>query len=179
MGRGRSSGAGAVSSRGERSAWRPTALQREYRQVLDLAKEQAQLIVDSDGTGLVVQLQSEAEFDRGLGEYVACVGRFLAVAKANAGRPAAEWASQTDFPYLAVFDADEVNEFRRELLAFTFDAAQRRTLRSLKGNLRAWESTAGIYGQPEVMTQMLADLDEDDYVEVLPPAEEAAAEDAR
>lgn len=158
----------------ESATWRPTSLQREYRKVLDLAKLDAQVIIDSDGTGLVVQLKDTAEFHAHLTERVALAGRFLAVYSANGGRDPAEWANQTDFPYLAAFDADEVEEFSRELLAYTLDAAQRGTLESLEGNLRAWRSTAGIYESPEALARMTADFDPGDITEVFPPSEQEA-----
>jgi len=161
--------------RGERAAWGPTALQREYRKVLDSAKHEAQLIIDSDGTGLVMQLRDDADFYADLGDRVAQVGRFLAVYRANAGREPDQWANQTDFPYLAAFESDEVGEFSRELLAYVLDAAQRGTLENLEGNLRAWESSANIYEHPEVLAQMTADLDLSGIVEVFPPSEEAVA----
>ena len=41
-------------------------------------------------------------------------------------------------PWLAAFSSDEVEEFARELMANTFDAAQRGTLEHLDGDLRAW-----------------------------------------
>jgi hypothetical protein len=69
----------------------------------------------------------------------------------------------------AAFPSDEAGEFARELVADTFDAAQRGTLEHLEGNLRAWDSTAGVYGQPDAMRTL---LDLDGIVEVLPPSEE-------
>jgi hypothetical protein len=160
--------------RATRSTWGPTALQREYRAVLDSAKAHAQVIVDSDGTTLVVQLKDEADFHAGLAERVAQAGRFLAVHRANAGREPREWAQQTDFPYLAAFDAEEVDEFSRELLAYTIDAAQRGTLENLEGNLRAWRSSADIYEDPQVLAQLTAELDTAELVEVHPPSEKQA-----
>jgi hypothetical protein len=44
-------------------------------------------------------------------------------------------------------------------------------LEQLEGNLRAWESTAGIYGQPDVMRALHAPVDLDKLVEVFPPSE--------
>jgi hypothetical protein len=66
---------------------------------------------------------------------------------------------QTGYPWLAAFSGDEVGEFVRELVADTFDAAQRGTLEYLEGNLRAWDSTAGVYGQPEAMRALLSPID--------------------
>jgi hypothetical protein len=163
-----------AARRGPRSSWGPTALQREYRAVLDQAKAHAQVIVDSDGTSLVVQLKDDADFYAGLSERLAQTGRFLASLRANAGREPSEWVNQTDFPYLAAFDAEEVEEFSRELLAYTLDAAQRGTLENLEGNLRAWKSSADIYENPALLAQLTADVDLGDLVEVHPPSEHQA-----
>lgn len=152
-------------------AWRPTALQREYRKVLDSAKLQDQVIIDSDGTSLILQLRDKAEFHHDLSAQVAKAGRFLAVYRANLGNPPAEWANQTDFPYLSSFDSDEVEEFSRELMAYVLDAAQRGTLENLEGNLSAWRSTASIYENPEVLAHMTADFDPAEIIEVFPPSE--------
>jgi hypothetical protein len=75
------------------------------------------------------------------------------------------------YPWLAAFSSDEVGEFARELVADTFDAAQRCTLEHLDGNLRAWGSTAGVYGQPDAMRALLSQVDLDGIVEVLPLSE--------
>lgn len=157
-----------------RSSWGPTALQREYRVVLDSAKAAAQVIVDSDGTSLVVQRKDDADLHRGLSARLAQAGRFLATLRANADRDPREWANQTDFPYVAALDSEEVEDFARELLAYTVDAAQRGTLENLEGNLRAWESSAGIYEDPTLLEQLTADLDPTDFVEIHPPSEEHA-----
>jgi hypothetical protein len=44
-------------------------------------------------------------------------------------------------------------------------------LEHLEGNLRAWDSTAGVYGQPDVMRALLSPVDLDGILEVLPPSE--------
>ena len=167
--------AASAQSRKDSVTWGPTSLQREYRKVLDLAKADPQVIVDSDGTSLVVELKSKSEFHTQLRHRMAQAARFLAVYRANTERTPAEWANQTDFPYLVALDSDEVEEFSRELLAYTLDPAQRGTLENLEGNLRAWRSTAGIYESPDVLAQMTADLDLADITEVFPPAEREVA----
>ncbi len=57
-------------------------------------------------------------------------------------------------------------------MADTFDAAEQGTLGHLEGNLRAWDSTAGVYGQPDAMQTLLSQVDLDGIVEVHPPSEE-------
>jgi hypothetical protein len=44
-------------------------------------------------------------------------------------------------------------------------------LENLDGNLRAWESSADIYENPQLLAELTADLDLDDLVEVHPPSE--------
>jgi hypothetical protein len=78
---------------------------------------------------------------------------------------------QTGYPWLAAFSSDEVEEFARELLADTFDAAQRGTLEHLDGNLHAWASTASVYEQPDAMRALLSPVDLDGILEILPPSE--------
>jgi hypothetical protein len=50
--------------------------------------------------------------------------------------------------------------------------ASARKQEHLEGNLRAWDSTAGVYGQPETMRTLLSQVDLDGIIEVLPPSKE-------
>jgi hypothetical protein len=143
--------------------------------VLDMAKEAPQSILDSDGEMLVVQTKRSADFQRQLQERVAEAARFQAVYAYNRDKDPSDWAGQTTFPFLAALSRAEVEEFARELLAYTLDAARRETLENLDGNLRAWGATAEIYEDPEVLAQMTAAIDYDKLEEVLPPPEAAAA----
>lgn len=152
--------------------WKPSSLQREYRLVLDYAKQEPQTILDTDNQMLVIDVKSSSDFLRGLHERVSQLARFQAAFAANRNREPSEWAAQTDFPYLAAFDVDDVDEFARELLGYTLDAAQRGTLENLKGNLRAWQSTADAYERPDLLAAMTADIDYSQIVEVSPPSEE-------
>jgi hypothetical protein len=146
-------------------------MQRDYRTLLDRAKEVPQEVLDSDGELLVIQAKGVAEFQWRLQSQVAETARFLAIFNEHRETPASQWAMQTGYPWLAAFSSDEVEDFARELVADTFDAAQRGTLEHLEGNLRAWSSTAGVYGQPEALRALLSPVDLDGIVEVLPPSE--------
>jgi hypothetical protein len=131
-----------------------------------------QEVLDADGELLVIQTKGVADFQRRLQAQVAETARFLAVYNEHREVPPSEWAMQTGYPWLAAFSGDEAGEFARELVADTFDAAQRGTLEHLEGNLRAWDSTAGVYGQPDAMRMLLSLVDLDGIVKVLPPSEE-------
>src|SRR5580658_7425825 len=162
---------GRASGRTADAPWSPTEIQRDYRTLLDWAKESPQEVLDADGELLVIQTKGIADFQRRLQAQVAETARFLAVYNEHRDIPPSEWAMQTGYPWLAAFSSDEVGEFARELVADTFDAAQRGTLEHLDGNLRAWDSTAGVYGQPDAMRALLSLVDLDGIVEVLPPSE--------
>jgi hypothetical protein len=149
----------------------PTEIQRDYRTLLDRAKNAPQEVLDSDGELLLIQAKDVADFQRRLQAQVAETARFLAVYNEHREVVPAEWAMQTAYPRLAALSSDELEEFARELVAYTFDAGQRGTLEQVEGNLRPWESTAGIHGQPDVMRALLAQVDLDGILEVHPPSE--------
>jgi hypothetical protein len=111
-------------------------------------------------------------FQQQLAERVGQLARFQAALEANRDCPPSTWVGASDFPYLAAFDRDGVEEFARELAAYVFDAEQHGTVENLEGNLRAWRSTASILtSEPEVLAAMTADIDPAQIVEVFPPSE--------
>jgi hypothetical protein len=154
----------------ERDTWRVSELQRSYRSVLDEAKVRPQMIFDSDGTMLVIEPKGESDFNRLLVAHLADVAQFQAARHAKGDKTVADWANQTPYPFVAALEADEVAEFAKELIAFGIDAAQRQSLRYFEGNIAAWRSTAEVYEDPEQLEALLTP-DEDDIVEILPPAE--------
>ena len=81
-----------------------------------------------------------ANFQRELAERVRQLARLQAVLNANGGRPPAEWAEQTAFPFLAAFAVEDVAEFAGELAADLRDASARESLESYEGNLEAWRT---------------------------------------
>ena len=162
---------GRASGRAVDAPWGPTEIQRDYRTLLDRAKDAPQEVLDSDGEVLVIQTKGVADFQRRLQAQVAETARFMAIFNEHRDMTPTEWAMQTAYPWVAAFSSDEVAEFARELVADTFDAAQRGTLEHLEGNLRAWASTAGVYGQPDAMRALLSQIDLDGIVAVLPPSE--------
>lgn len=163
-----------LTGRAANALWGPTELQRDYRTLLDRARNEPQLIRDSDGELLVVEKEHLAAFRRDLVALLSQVARFQAVFAENRKRPPRDWAHQTDFPFVAALSQAEVVEFAHELLAYTLDAAQRGTLENVRGNLKAWASTAAIYEDPDVLEQMTAAIDYGKLSEVLPPAKLSA-----
>jgi hypothetical protein len=178
MARGQGAGAAREKAPRDGAVWRPSVLQRAYRKLLDRAKEEPQVIEDSDGSLLVVESKERSDFGRELAEELADVAQFQAAYSANAGKRTASWAAQTPYAWLAALDSDEVADFARELLSFGLDAARRGTLEHFRGNLRAWESTAGAYGSPDVLEALLEPIEIKAVTEVFPPSEHEAREAA-
>lgn len=154
--------------------WRPTELQRDYRSLLDSAKEKPQTILDSDGSMLVIEPKDRADFNRKLVEHFAKAVQLQAAYIANQGKEPAVWAAQTPFPWLNSLNRDEAEEFVHEFLAYALDAARRGTLDNFEGNLQAWHSTAEIYEQPGLLDMLTASLDPAKLQEVFPPSEAEA-----
>jgi hypothetical protein len=176
MGRQGGAGAGVQTRQAEPhpfgTPWKPSALQRDYRRVLDCAKEAPQAILDTDNEMLVIQRKDLADFFAALADRFAQLARFSATFMANRGREPGEYAAQTDFPFLAAFSREEVSEFAQDFHTCVLDAAQRRNLEHLEGMLRGWESTAGIYQSPGLLAALSADDDLMELREVFPPSEE-------
>jgi hypothetical protein len=138
---------GRASGRSADAPWGPTEIQRDYRTLLDRAKDAPQEVLDSDGEVLVIQTKGVADFQRHLQAQVAETARFVAIFNEHREVLPPEWAMQTAYPWLAAFSSDEVEEFARELVADTFD------------------------GQADAMRALLSQVDLDGIVEVLPPSE--------
>lgn len=172
------SGTAASPARPRGAPWRPTEIQRSYRDLLDSAKQEPQTIQDADGSLLVVETKEQADFEHRIARHLAEAAQFQAAYTAHAKQDPLSWAAETPYPWLAGLSREEIAEFARELLAYALDAAQRRTVESLEGNLKAWQSTAEVYEQPEVLAQLIAPIDAAEIVEVFPPSEEAVAEAA-
>lgn len=161
----------ATPTRARGAAWRPTEVQRSYRDLLDSAKEEPQTIEDSDGSLLVLEEKGQADFFKRLAEAMAEINQFQAAYSAHREEAPASWAAQTPFPWARSLDRDEVQDFARELLVYALDGAARKTLENFEGNLAAWRSTAETYEQPEVLAQMTAEIDPEKLEEVVPPTE--------
>ena len=129
-------------------------VQRKYRALLDMAANDPVVIVDR-GHELVVLSLEVAEFDYAFRRWVQELARFSALYTAHHEEDPRTWAQQSAFPWIASLSRDEVAEMAQELLSYTLDAAQRHSLDAIDGCLRGWASTAEIYGEPQVLEQML------------------------
>lgn len=97
----RSAARGRASGRTADAPWGPTEMQRDYRTLLDRAKDTPQEVLDSDGELLVIQTKGVADFQRRLQAQVAETARFLAIYNEHREVPPPEWAMQTGYPWLA------------------------------------------------------------------------------
>jgi hypothetical protein len=111
-------------------------------------------------------------FQQQLAERAEQLDRLRAASAANRDRPPSTWAGTSDFPFLAAFDRDEVDDFSRDLTSALLDAEERGTLERWEGKLEAWRSTAEIYENPELYARLTEPVDPTQIVEVFPPSEE-------
>lgn len=164
--------AGTRRPRGKHPAiWRPSALQRQYRAVLDSAKSEPQTIIDSDDSMLVLQLKDESDFNREVAARVAELARFHATYLANRDKPIADWAAQTAYPWLVTLPQEEVKQFAGDLLGYTLGTVRRGSVEELDGIIASWKSTAEVHRDPELLAKLSAPIDYDQLEEVFPPAE--------
>lgn len=157
--------------------YRASALQRDYRRVLDAAHEAPVPILDRDEI-LAVDRWSSLAYGRGVVEALEEIGQFQAAWALHREDEPSRWVASTPFPWLASLTRDEVAEFAAELLPYLLESVRRKDLTVFAGNLRAWESTAETYEDDDMLAATTAALDELELVQVAPPSEaqvEAAA----
>jgi hypothetical protein len=153
---------GAVQFRG-------SDLQRRYRTVLDEARKSPVSLTDRDGHRLAVADWDEVAFAWTFMRILDAIAQFHAAWARHSGEQPSEWASMTPFPFLAAFDAEDVDEFAGELIPYLEESVRRRDLEGFAGNLRAWESSAETYGDERMLRQMNVRLDPAKFVELAPP----------
>lgn len=116
-------------------------LAQKRREVIDAAKADGfAQIRDSDGVGLVLLPQGRFELLRALRDLLA---RFVAL-EATFERPAQE-RRVTDFgefAWLTAFDADDQQEFRRELMGSLLQCLAMESVDPVEKCVRDWRTTA-------------------------------------
>ena len=141
--------------RGKRKlVFRASEVQREYRALLDSAKEGPVQILDADGSVLGLDSWDEVQFHRLFREFAARIDQFRQVYLRHRDEPAAAWASMTPFPWADTLDQEEIAEFADEIQALLLEAANRGELHELDGAIHAWRSTANTYRAPEILAAM-------------------------
>jgi len=136
------------------TAFRGSDLQRQYRNVLDAARVSPVQVTDSDGHRLVIADWDEVKFAWTFLRMTDAIAQFHAAWAAHNEDPPAAWVSMTPFPFLAVFDSEDVKEFSDELIPYLEESVRRRDLTGFLGNLRAWESSAETYNDEAMLAQM-------------------------
>lgn len=152
-------------------------MQREYRQILDLAKHAPVQVLDKDDVSLAVERWEDATFHHGVIDALAQVGQFKAAYARHKDEPVSDWAAMTPFGWLAGLDDAYVADFDAELLPYLFLAVAQRDLTPFQGNLRAWESTVETSRIPDMLDAMSLTVEHDQLIEIFgPTAEQLAAE---
>lgn len=148
------------------AAFRGSDLQRRYRTVLDAAKVSPVQVTDSDGTQLAVADWDEMKFAWTFMRITDAIAQFHFAWRRHRTEAPEQWVAMTPFPFLAVFDVNDVDEFSAELTENLEEAVRRRDLTGFLGNLRAWESSAETYNDEPMLAQMNEPVDSDEIVEV-------------
>lgn len=158
------------------SVFRASSLQREYRRVLDCAREAPVQVLDRDDTLLGIERWDDLVFARGVVAALEQVGQFHAVYSRHREEPSCNWASMTPFPWLAEFDEADIDEFAKELLPHLFESLRRNTLDPYLGNVRAWESSAELLDDPDMAAALDIDIAAEQLVEIYAPSPDDGAE---
>ena len=160
--------------------FRASALQREYRRVLDCAREAPVQVLDKDDTLLGIGRWEDIVFAHGMLSALEEIGQFHAIFARHREEDPAEWAAMTPFPWLSHFDGDDTAEFAGELLPHLFESLRRGSLDPYLGVIRAWESSTEMLDDTEMAAAMSVDFDAEQISEIFPPSQEevAAAEQA-
>jgi hypothetical protein len=167
---------GAIQMRdATHEVWRASDLQRQYRRVLDEAKQTPQQVIDSDGEMLCIWTLAETSALVELRDYFSALAQFQAAYAHHRSDAPHDWAPMTPYPFIASLPPADVEEFARELLAYTLKAAQDGQTDELDGVIEAWRSTALAYESPEILDAITAPIDYDAIEEILPPSEEQVA----
>lgn len=165
----------SILSQTSGKVYRASALQREYRRVLDCAHEAPVQVLDKDDTLLGVQRWEDLVFARDMLAALEDIGQFHAVFARHREEPPAAWAAMTPFAWLAHFDSDDAAEFAGELMPHLFESLRRGTLEPFLGAIRAWEASTEMLDDPEMAAAMSVDLDAQQLTEIFPPSEEEIA----
>lgn len=160
---------------GRSKIFRASALQREYRRVLDFAREAPVQVLDKDDTVLGIERWEDLVFARSVLGALDDIGQFHAVFSRHREEAPSEWAAMTPFPWLARFDSEDAEEFAGQLLPHLFESLRRRGLDPYLGTIRAWESSAEMLDDAEMAAAMSVDLDAEQLIEIYPPAEDEVA----
>lgn len=154
----------------QNEVFRASALQREYRRVLDAARDGPVQILDKDDTLLGIERWDDLVFARGVLAALDHIGQFHAVHSRHRDEHPTKWASMTPFPWLAEFGISDVDQFATELLPHLFAALRRKSLDPYLGNLRAWESSAEMLDDEEMIAATSIELGDADLFEISPPS---------
>jgi hypothetical protein len=167
-------------SHGSGQVFRASALQREYRRVLDCARESPVQVLDKDDTLLGIERWDDLVFAHGMLSALEEIGQFHAIFARHREEGPADWAAMTPFPWLSHFDGDDAAEFAGELLPRLFESLRRGSLDPYLGAIRAWESSTELLDDAEMVAALNVDLAGERLVEIFPPSPEevAAAEEA-
>lgn len=149
-------------------------LNARYRQILDEAKAVGLArLRDSDGTAIVILPEREIEaFEERRTAYELIAGamrNFLTVdlAVTSGRRPGR--VELGDWPWLKVFDGEDLSEFLAELREAIAEALPELDATPVRDTVAAWRRTAEALSDPLSRQTLLGRSSPEDYVEVTRP----------
>lgn len=158
----------------ERKIFQSTDFQRSYRIILDEAKRGLARIRDKDGLSLVVV--PEGSFEtleskvRDLETISAAMSSWLTIHEAVVANRVPTIAEFGEWPFLDVFDAEDLEEFVGDMASVILYAAKSRgDLARLEECLRAWRTTANVLQNSQAREVLLGAHDPAQFVDAEPP----------
>ena len=146
----------------------PSDLNRRGRAILNAARQDVARIRDTDGTSLVVMPEERVQAL----EIVARAASNLALLEEILDRspsPSPDSFSAVDWAWLRVFDAEDLQEFVREMRAAVVAAFRDRDPRIVDDMLHRWRVTSQVLDDPLRRAILYGPVNLDDFVEVARP----------
>jgi hypothetical protein len=146
----------------------PTDLQRRYRAILDEARAGEARVRDSDGTNILLLLESKVQILR----QVSTAAANLAAVEEALDVMATRRPTVTEFgdwSWLRVFDPDDLRAFIHDIREAIVVSVREGSTALLDEQLRAWRITAEQADDPLFRAILLNGAAEGDFVEVQRP----------
>ena len=149
--------------------FRASEVQRDYRALLDSAREAPVTVIDRDGELIGVEPWADLQLGRQIRARLRELHQFLTAYRRFRDDEPPAWVELTPFPWLAPLPKEEVAGFAEMLMPVLAEAVAHGDLDEYAGMLRGWQSSAETWGDEAIESRMAARIDPKRVVEVFPP----------
>lgn len=149
--------------------FRASEVQRDYRALLDSAREAPVTVIDRDGRLIGVEPWADLQLGRQTRARLRELHQFLTAYRRFHDDDPAAWVELTPFPWLAPLPKEAVSDFAEMLMPVLAEAVAHGDLDEYAGMLRGWQSSAETWGDEAIESRMRAPIDPKKLVEVFPP----------